>query len=52
MMIRRFHFAKRLLMRLTNFLYSIMFGPGFTTILTLVEVPVLYATLFGFHRSS
>ena len=31
---------------------TIMFGLGFATILTLVVVPVLYATLFGFHRSS
>mgnify|MGYP006136668873 FL=1 len=31
---------------------TIMFGLGFATVLTLVVVPVLYATLFGFHRSS
>jgi multidrug efflux pump subunit AcrB len=29
---------------------TIMFGLGFATVLTLVVVPVLYATLFGFHR--
>jgi multidrug efflux pump subunit AcrB len=30
---------------------TIMFGLGFATVLTLVVVPVLYATLFGIHRS-
>jgi multidrug efflux pump subunit AcrB len=30
---------------------TIMFGLGFATVLTLVVVPVLYATIFGYKRS-
>jgi len=30
---------------------TIMFGLGFATVLTLVVVPVLYATIFGYRRS-